>query len=904
MANAAEGKANKKGSCKAGKRGGSSKSGGGSLVEPPHCGQVFECVKCEAMAALANLEENALPLSDQGTGAATNPKANAASAAADSLCGLLLALGSLGPWLAASGRTKELASLTRSLVLPATSPDGFNPSLARQGQAPSSSSGLSLGSNIKGAVNTTAAAAAAAVGGAMYRNKYLNAHALWCLYKCGDALPETLNAAVLDASLQCMAKLDEEEDEDEEGFEDAHAETSLNESSIGDSLNGSIMNGVNDESCTSNTSGDDDNDDVGSNDACGCMKPVRVAAAHVLYQLLQSRYPQAQLRLVLGRVVKSMIAAAKAEQDSEDGDEAKGACNGLPMRVCHLVAEVAEGDLLPHMGPLSKVLANQCLVQLSDGADMAESVALEALGMLASTLQHLWDNEEGDKDDDENDEGAAAEEAEDEAKGKTKKRGNTKSSPESSPAFSFGPDMRAVMSTVTNQLVLTLLPVLTHLWPDASNSTEGVGASTNTTSGGPYLEDAVVLLKLVLFHGGAHSSCESASTTSQPESEEVAAQGSWSEEHSQVLKSCALSFLRTLSGWVGTCEVDFATTAWGVAAHLAARQDVLPTAAVSVGSGESAADGDSAAAQYKAAAQEGREALLGLAARSFSEGDLAAVRASSLAIRRAMAPTTPSSSTSADQREPPVSAWPAPAVGKACEISCRALLDLRATSDECADAKAVAIWALVAACLSASGQGQSAAAMAALRAATPTPLSPVSGVSGGAASTTLAANAPAKKGSDKSDPLSALTQSFTEALKATASLREGGSYGGSGGGGSAGNKAGNNNDNDDDDDDSNESAVEVGFALAPATRKSLVLAAGRVAAALGNAVDCTAGLRRQVSALLDASFPHLVLLAEEAAEKQEGDGGDEEGGEEEEDAEGDANSEEEDEEVRILFIIS
>ena len=212
----------------------------------------------------------------------------------------------------------------------------------------------------------------------MYCNKFLSAHALWCLYKCGDALPETLNAAVLDASLQCMAKLDEDDedddndaDDDDEGFEDAHADTSLNESSIGDSLNGSIMNGMHEDSCTSNAS--NDNDEAGRSDASGCMKPVRVAAAHVLYQLLQNRYPQAQLRLVLGRVVESMIAAAKAEQESsEGGDEPKGACSGLPMRVCHLVAEVAEGDLLPHMGPLSKVLANQCLVQLSDGADMAE----------------------------------------------------------------------------------------------------------------------------------------------------------------------------------------------------------------------------------------------------------------------------------------------------------------------------------------------------------------------------------------------------------------------------------------------------------------------------------------------------------------------------------------------------
>jgi hypothetical protein len=561
---------------------------------------------------------------------------------------------------------------------------------------------------------------------------------------------------------------------------------------------------------------------------------------------------------------------------------------------------------------------------------MAESVALEALGMLAATLLRLLDSEEADDAEGDDEEGEADEADEVVAKGK----GQAGKEAASSTAFSFGPDKRAVTKSVASELVLTALPVLVHLWPTATH-VDGGG------SAGPYLEDAALLLKLVLFHGGAHGGDSGADGGSKgaadddddedgdaaPESggeaAEVAskllARGPWGPRQAAALQLCCLSFLRTMGSWVGTCELDFAATAWAVAVHLAARQDVLPTAGLSTAADVAAAgaadNGEAVAAMaHKAVAQEGRKALLALAARAFGDGDLAAVRATSLMLRRAMAApraglspaawaeapacgerstraanaAATAAATAVDQLEPPRSAWPAPAVGKACELACRALLDLRATSDDAADAKAVAMWALVAACLTAGGPGHAAAASA-LRTATATPAAaaatamPVAATAAAAA----AAAAVAKKGGDKSEPLIQLCQSFTEALKATATLREGGSGGGK--------KA-----DEEGDEEGAESAVEVGYALAPGSRKALVLAAAHVADALSGGADCTAGLRRQVAALLDASFPHLVLLAEEAAEDaaEGGDAEEEDGEEGEGDEDDEEEDQEEDEEVR------
>ena len=142
---------------------------------------------------------------------------------------------------------------------------------------------------------------------------------------------------------------------------------------------------------------------------------------------------------MLQRVVDAMIACARSEQSDEDA----AGCNGLPMRVCHLVAETSEEDLLPHMVPMSRVLASQCLTQLEDGEDMSESVALEALGMLGSTLIGLWesenaddeeDDDDGDDDDDDDDE-----DDEDKDEGNKKKFGGGKKEPRRPPPSASGP---------------------------------------------------------------------------------------------------------------------------------------------------------------------------------------------------------------------------------------------------------------------------------------------------------------------------------------------------------------------------------------------------------------------------------------------------------------------------------
>lgn len=106
-------------------------------------------------------------------------------------------------------------------------------------------------------------------------------------------------------------------------------------------------------------------------------------------------YPGLLLPLCSPLLSLSCCATARASQAAEAEKEGDASCNGLPMRVCHMVAERAEEDLLPHASALGRVLADQCLAQINDGEDLSESVALEALGMLATTLMQLWDAEVG-----------------------------------------------------------------------------------------------------------------------------------------------------------------------------------------------------------------------------------------------------------------------------------------------------------------------------------------------------------------------------------------------------------------------------------------------------------------------------------------------------------------------------
>jgi hypothetical protein len=83
----------------------------------------------------------------------------------------------------------------------------------------------------------------------------------------------------------------------------------------------------------STASGKEEGGDLGGS---GCWKPVRLVAAHTLFELLKKRYQKPQLRLVLERLVNALITAAKKEQEGD-----KGACNGLPMRVSVLLSRVA-----------------------------------------------------------------------------------------------------------------------------------------------------------------------------------------------------------------------------------------------------------------------------------------------------------------------------------------------------------------------------------------------------------------------------------------------------------------------------------------------------------------------------------------------------------------------------------
>ena len=60
-------------------------------------------------------------------------------------------------------------------------------------------------------------------------------------------------------------------------------------------------------------------------------KPVRMASAHVVFTVIQQRFPKEQLRMVLSKVVANMLQAAAAER------EEVAPCGGLPMRICHQV---------------------------------------------------------------------------------------------------------------------------------------------------------------------------------------------------------------------------------------------------------------------------------------------------------------------------------------------------------------------------------------------------------------------------------------------------------------------------------------------------------------------------------------------------------------------------------------
>lgn len=233
---------------------------------------------------------------------------------------------------------------------------------------------------------------------------------------------------------------------------------------------------------------------------------------------------------MLQRVVDAMIGCARAEVSGDDA-----ACNGLPMRVCHVVAETAEGDLLPHMVPLARVLGAQCAAALSSGEDMAESVALEALGVLTATLLDLWDDQGAGGADEDADPAEAAAAAGKARKDKAKKEVT---------AFKFGQDKAGLMKEVTRALAAELLPLAGRLWGScddaafvAASGSSAVAKAVEIAGPAAYLDGAASLLRLVLFHG-----CGAA----------------WGQDQRAQLRQVTKSFLRAMTSWTGEgCELDY-----------------------------------------------------------------------------------------------------------------------------------------------------------------------------------------------------------------------------------------------------------------------------------------------------------------------------------------------------------
>ena len=156
------------------------------------------------------------------------------------------------------------------------------------------------------------------------------------------------------------------------------------------------------------------------------------------------------------------------------------------------------------MDSIAGMLGAQCTEQIEEGQDMSESVSLEALGMLASTLLGLWEKEEEEEEEEEEDEG--------EAGGKKGKGGFAALA---SPIA----DKATTLANVTRSVVGVFAPLLAQLWPELTVEPAGAAvyacgataaaleanvypaAPVETSSAGIYLNDALLMLKLVVFKG-------------------------------------------------------------------------------------------------------------------------------------------------------------------------------------------------------------------------------------------------------------------------------------------------------------------------------------------------------------------------------------------------------------------
>ena len=186
------------------------------------------------------------------------------------LCGLLLALGVMAPWLKANGKGKELTSLWKSLVLPACDPKGFDSAAAAAGKGAAGPQ-LTLSMQLPATPSNSSSAAAAPV--ALVTSKYVCAHALWAVYKAGEALPEALNASILEVTLACMTRHDDEDNDDDDDDDDDTLSTSASDVSVALSMDDSLSASPSKDS-GANDDDDDDDDEEDDEESCS-WKPVQ-----------------------------------------------------------------------------------------------------------------------------------------------------------------------------------------------------------------------------------------------------------------------------------------------------------------------------------------------------------------------------------------------------------------------------------------------------------------------------------------------------------------------------------------------------------------------------------------------------------------------------------------------------
>lgn len=152
-------------------------------------------------------------------------------------------------------------------------------------------------------------------------------------------------------------------------------------------------------------------------------KPVRVAAAAALRDLIDEQFTREMLKPELPSLVSQLLAATKAASDSDDGEAAEeddGDFEELPLSLLSLAVCKAEADVVPFASRLAAALNKRCEEEIEMGNDGTESEALEALATLVTTIAEVHAEETGDVsdgEDEDDDEEASDDEEEDEEDG-------------------------------------------------------------------------------------------------------------------------------------------------------------------------------------------------------------------------------------------------------------------------------------------------------------------------------------------------------------------------------------------------------------------------------------------------------------------------------------------------------